>query len=177
LHGMSSGDLRVALTGFFGSAAGPSASVITRLDHPMAGRAAGLAERDLSDRDRLRVGRRRALQRSARRGTAVLPGHRRCPRRRAPRSWWRSPMATGESTSRGPTCCATKRRSMGRAPPSVTRASGFWGRTRGVPRHPRPALLGAQGGQRHQRPCRLRCSRRHGGCWPRSVTPRTVPTP
>ena len=82
LHGMSSGDFAPALAGFFGSAAGLSASVITRLTTQWQAEQRAFAERDLSRPGlRVRVGRRRALQRPPRRGPAVLPGHRRCPRR------------------------------------------------------------------------------------------------
>ena len=51
LHGMSSGDFAPALTGFFGSAAGLSASVITRLTTQWQAEQRAFAERDLSDRD------------------------------------------------------------------------------------------------------------------------------
>jgi putative transposase len=51
LHGMSSGDFAPALAGFFGSSAGLSASVITRLTTQWQAEQRGFAERDLSDRD------------------------------------------------------------------------------------------------------------------------------
>ena len=51
LHGMSSGDFAPALAGFFGSAAGLSASVITRLTTQWQAEQRAFAERDLSDRD------------------------------------------------------------------------------------------------------------------------------
>jgi transposase-like protein len=51
LHGMSSGDFAPALAGFFGSAAGLSASVITRLTTQWQGEHRAFTERDLSDRD------------------------------------------------------------------------------------------------------------------------------
>jgi putative transposase len=51
LHGMSSGDFAPALAGFFGSAAGLSASVITRLTTQWQAEQQAFAERDLSDRD------------------------------------------------------------------------------------------------------------------------------
>jgi putative transposase len=79
LHGMSSGDFAPALAEFFGSSAGLSASVITRLTNPVAGRATRLRRaRSVGPGLRVRVGRRRALQRPPRGGPAVLPGHRRC---------------------------------------------------------------------------------------------------
>ena len=51
LHGMSSGDFTPALAGFFGSAAGLSASVITRLTTQWQGEQRAFAERRLDDRD------------------------------------------------------------------------------------------------------------------------------
>jgi putative transposase len=51
LHGMSSGDFAPALTGFFGSGAGLSASVITRLTTQWQAEQRAFAQRDLSDRD------------------------------------------------------------------------------------------------------------------------------
>jgi len=51
LHGMSSGDFAPALAGFFGSAAGLSASVITRLTTQWQAEHRAFAERDLADRD------------------------------------------------------------------------------------------------------------------------------
>ena len=51
LHGMSSGDFAPALAGFFGSSAGLSASVITRLTTQWQGEQRAFAERDLSERD------------------------------------------------------------------------------------------------------------------------------
>jgi len=51
LHGMSSGDFAPALAGFFGSAAGLSASVVTRLTTQWQDEQRTFAARDLSDRD------------------------------------------------------------------------------------------------------------------------------
>jgi putative transposase len=51
LHGMSSGDFAPALEEFFGSAAGLSASVITRLTKQWQGEQRAFAERRLDDRD------------------------------------------------------------------------------------------------------------------------------
>jgi transposase-like protein len=51
LHGMSTGDFAPALSGFFGSAAGLSASVITRLSTQWQAEQRAFAERDLSERD------------------------------------------------------------------------------------------------------------------------------
>lgn len=51
LHGMSTGDFAPALEGFFGSAAGLSASVITRLTTQWQAEQRAFAERRLDDRD------------------------------------------------------------------------------------------------------------------------------
>jgi len=51
LHGMSTGDFAPALAEFFGTGAGLSASVITRLAAQWQAEARVFAERDLSDRD------------------------------------------------------------------------------------------------------------------------------
>ena len=51
LHGMSSGDFVPALAGFFGSGAGLSASVITRLTTQWQAEQRAFAEGDLSERD------------------------------------------------------------------------------------------------------------------------------
>src|SRR3954451_5534194 len=51
LHGMSSGDFAPALSEFFGSAAGLSASVITRLSAQWQDEQHGFAQRDLFERD------------------------------------------------------------------------------------------------------------------------------
>jgi putative transposase len=51
LHGMSSGDFAPALAGFFGSSAGLSASVISRLTTQWQAEQRAFGERDLADRD------------------------------------------------------------------------------------------------------------------------------
>jgi hypothetical protein len=81
LHGMSTLDFAPALSSFFGSAAGLSASDTA---HPsVARRGQGLrCSAPRRPRLRLHLGRRRALQRPAGRGPAVRPGHRGCPWRR-----------------------------------------------------------------------------------------------
>ena len=83
LHGMSSGDFVPALEEFFGSAAGLSASVITRLTTDWQQERDQFAHRSLKDVDYVYLLRRRhPLQRPPRRGPAVCPGHRRCAQRR-----------------------------------------------------------------------------------------------
>jgi putative transposase len=51
LHGLSSGDFVPALEGFFGAAAGLSASVVTRLATQWQAEREAFAQRDLADRD------------------------------------------------------------------------------------------------------------------------------
>ncbi len=51
LHGMSTLDFAPALSGFFGSAAGLSASVVTRLTRQWEDEARTFAQRRLDDRD------------------------------------------------------------------------------------------------------------------------------
>ena len=52
LHGMSTLDFAPALSGFFGSGAGLSASVVTRLNRAWQDEARAFAERRLDDRGR-----------------------------------------------------------------------------------------------------------------------------
>ena len=101
LHGMSSGD--------FVPAAGGVLRVGCRAvglgDHPADyGMAEGTGPVRPSfpegRRLRLRVRRRDPLQRPPRGGPPVCPGHRGCPQLTAPRSWSRSPTATGSRPSR-----------------------------------------------------------------------------
>ena len=130
LHGMSSGDFAPALEEFFGSAAGLSASVITRLTTDWQTRA-GPVRPPIAEgrRLRLRVRRRDPLQRPPGRGPAVCPGHRGCAQPTGPRSWSRSPTGTASRPSPGPTCCgACKRRGMTAPVLAVgDGALGFWG--------------------------------------------------
>src|SRR3954453_15780238 len=158
LHGMSSGNLAPALAELFGSAAGLSASVITRLSTQWQDEPRAFAQRDLFERDyvyvwadgvhfnvRLEEDRLCCLVIVGVRtdGTkelvAITDGY-----RESTESW-------------ADLMRDLKRRGM-RAPVLAVGdgALGFWGcATRGVSRHPRPASLGAQGGQRDQRPAHL----------------------
>ena len=81
LHGMSSGDFAPALEEFFGSAAGLSASVITRLTTDWQRERDGIRP-PLAQRRRLRLCIRGwdPLPGPSRRGPALCPGHRRCAR-------------------------------------------------------------------------------------------------
>ena len=82
LHGMSSGDFVPALEEFFGSAAGLSASVITRLTTDWQRERDQFAHRSLKERRlRLPLRGRHPLQRPPRRGPPLCPGHRGRPRR------------------------------------------------------------------------------------------------
>jgi transposase-like protein len=82
LHGLSTGDFAAALAEFFGTSAGLSPSVITRLTSQWQDEHRAFMNRSLANRDyAVRVGRRRALQRAPRSRPPVLPG----PRGRAPR--------------------------------------------------------------------------------------------
>lgn len=56
LHGLSSGDFVPALEQFLGGTAGLSAATVTRLTKQWSEDHAAFQNRDLSDRDRLRVG-------------------------------------------------------------------------------------------------------------------------
>jgi putative transposase len=77
LHGMSSGDFAPALTEFFGSDAGLSPSVVTRLTKSWQEEREMFSNRPRRCRLRVLLGRRGPLQRAARGGAAVLPRDRR----------------------------------------------------------------------------------------------------
>jgi putative transposase len=77
LHGMSSGDFQPALEEFFGSAAGLSASVITRLTTEWQAERDAFSHRSLKDTDFVYRRRRYPLSRPSRRGSAMHPCHRR----------------------------------------------------------------------------------------------------
>lgn len=147
LHGMSTGDFTPALSEFFGSGAGLSASVITRLTKQWQDERAAFARRDLSGVDyvyvwadgihfnvRLEEERLCALVIVGVRadGTkelvAIEDGYRELGRRPA------GPQAPGDAGSGA---------GRGRRRPRV-----LGGTTGGLPGDGRPALLGAQGGQR-----------------------------
>ena len=158
LHGMSSGDFAPALEEFFGSAAGLSASVITRLTTDWQRERDQFAHRSLKDVDyvyvyadgihfnvRLEEARLCALVIVGVRtdGTkelvSITDGH-----RESTESWadvLRGPQAPGHDRSG-----ARRRR---RGPRLLGRA------LRGLPRHRTPAVLGAQDGQRHERPAQI----------------------
>jgi len=106
LHGLSTKDFAPALAEFFGTDAGLSASVISRLTASWEAEFAAFAERDLSASRyvycwadgihvKVRLGEDKALC------VLVIVG----VRLDGPRSWWPSPRATGSRRSPGPTCC------------------------------------------------------------------------
>jgi transposase-like protein len=101
LHGMSSGDFVPALEEFFGSAAGLSASVITRLTTDWQKERERFAHRSLKDVDYVHVYVDGIH-------FNVRTGSRGCAHDYT-RSWSRSPTATESPPSRGPTCCGTTR--------------------------------------------------------------------
>ncbi len=79
LHGMSSGDFAVALTEFFGSAAGLSASVVTRLTKQWQDERERFSRRSLAEVDYVYMW--DPFQRPPRRVPPVCPGDRRGSRR------------------------------------------------------------------------------------------------
>jgi transposase-like protein len=105
LHGLSTGDFVPALEEFFGSAAGLSAAAITRLTTQWQTDYQAFCRRDLADRDYVYcwadgVHFRVRLE-QAHLCCLVLVGS--APM--GPRSWSRSPMASGNPPSRGRSCC------------------------------------------------------------------------
>ena len=166
LHGMSSGDFVPALEGFFGAAAGLSASVITRLTVQWQAEREAFMARSLADRDYVYVwADGGALQCPARRGAAVDPGHHRGADRR------------DQGVGRGRRGAARVDRVVGRAAarsaPARHAGTGTGGRRRRpwavggaarcVPRHPNPALLGPQDRQRAGRATQERAHRGAAG--------------
>ncbi len=156
LHGMSTGDFAPALAAFFGSAAGLSASVITRLTP--SGRpnsVPSLSER-LDDRDFVYVWATGCTSTCACKRTGLRPGHRGCPGRRrhqgagGHRRWLpgvHRVLGRPAAGPQAPGACEP------RCSPSATAPSG--GERWGVPRDRGPAVLGAQGRQRPQRPAQV----------------------
>ena len=165
LHGMSSGDFVPALEEFFGSAAGLSASVITRLTTDWQKERDQFAHRSLEGRRlRLRVRRRDPLQRPPGGGPPVCPGHRGCAHRRDQGAGLdhRRPPGVDRVVGRraaGPEAPGHDRPGAGRR----RRGPRVLGSPlRGLPRDGPPALLGAQDGQRHERPAQVGPARRPG---------------
>ena len=180
LHGMSQRRLRAGAGRVLRLGGGAVGVGDHPADDPVAGRAAGL---------------RRAAPRST--GTTCTCGPTACTSTSAstrngcaawsssvsgptaPRSWSPSPTATGSRPSRGPTCCATSTAAGcgHRCSPSVTARSGSGVRCARCSPRPGPSAAGCTRSPTSSPRCRPRCSRPPGGCWPRSVTPRTATTP
>jgi hypothetical protein len=153
LHGMSTLDFAPALSSFFGSAAGLSASVVTRLTRAWQDEAKAFAARRLDDRDyvyiwadgvhfnvRLEEDRLCALVIVGVRGdgtkelVAITDGY-----RESSESW-------------ADLLRDLKRRGMGAPVLAVgDGALGFWAALREVSGHQGPTLLGPQGGQLPER--------------------------
>jgi transposase-like protein len=107
LHGMSSGDFAPALEEFFGSAAGLSASVITRLTTDWQREREQFARRSLKEVDYVYVYADgihfNVRLQEARLCVLVIVG----VRADGTKDWSRSPTDTASRPSRGPTCSAT----------------------------------------------------------------------
>ena len=180
LHGLSTGDFVPALEGFFGSAAGLSASVITRLTTAWQDEHRAFMARNLADRDYvLPLGRRGALQRAPRRGAPVLSRDRRCP-----------PDGTKElvaisdgyreSTDSWAALLRDLRHRDMRAPVVAVGdgALGFWAALRDVfPETKEQTVLGAQVRQRPRRPAQVHPAAREEDArrGPRRRGPRACP--
>jgi putative transposase len=107
LHGLSTGDFVPALEAFFGSAAGLSAAAVSRLLGAWQADYQVFCQRDLADRDDVYVWADgvhfRVRLEQARLCCLVIVG---CAPM-APRSWSRSPMASGSRPTAGRSCCGT----------------------------------------------------------------------
>src|SRR6266511_3150732 len=173
LHGLSTGDFVPALEAFFGSWAGLSAAVITRLVAAWQADDQAFAERELTDRDyvyRLRVhlGGRGALPRTAGTGPPVLPGNRGRARRRHQGAGCRGRRRTRVHpvVGRGPARPAPPRHAravVAVGDGALGLAGAVGGAGRGLPSHPPPARLGPQGRQRARLLAQGRARRRAHG--------------
>ncbi len=147
---------------FFGSAAGLSASVVTRLYHRVA-EGAGLSSPTVRSRTSTTStsGPTGSTSTSASRRLVCAPWSSWVSGPTGPRSWCRSATDTESPPSPGPTSCGVCRR-RGMAAPVLAvgdGALGFWESVgRGLPRHRPPAVLGAQDGQRDRCVCPSRPS-------------------
>jgi Transposase, Mutator family len=174
LHGLSTGDFVPALAAFFGSAAGLSAAVITRLvaawqaDHEAFGR------RDLTDRDDVYVWADgvhfRVRLEQARLCCLVLVG---CAPT-APKSWSRWPMASGSRPTAGLRCCVTcggvgcRRRSWR----SVTARWAVGGAARRLPPRLATSAIGSTSSPTCSAACPPPARPAPARPWLRSATPR-----
>ncbi len=180
LHGMSTLDFAPALSGFFGSAAGLSASVVTRLPRQWQDEARAFAQRRLEQRDYVYIWADgvhfNVRLEEERLCTLVIVGVRTDGTKElvAIADGYRESTESWADVLRD-----LKRRGMGAPVLAVgDGALGVLGRPAGgVPRHQGPALLGAQGRQLPERLGPSRPRGRPGACWPRSATPRIRTTP
>ncbi len=157
LHGLSSGDFVPALEGFFGKAAGLSASVITRLTEQWQADRAAFMTRGLADRDDVYCWADGPTACTATSGS--LDDERLCclvivgcaPM--GPRSWWRSPMAVADGGRRwlpgvgrlvgGAAAGSAAPRHGGPGGDGRRRGAGaVEGAPRRLPRDPNPTMLG-----------------------------------
>ena len=179
LHGLSSSDFVPALEGFFGSAAGLSASVVTRLTAQWQAEREAFMARCLDDRDYVyiwadgvHVNVRLAEERLC---WLVIVGARLDGTKElvAVADGYRSPLTPGLR------CCATSA-DAGWVPRWSRSATERWGcGRRWVRSSPRPGRNAAGFTRRPMswRPCPSRSMGACAGRWLRSVTPRTVTTP
>ena len=179
LHGMSSGDFAPALEEFFGSAAGLSASVITRLTTQWQDEQRAFAERACPTVTTCTCGPTASTSTSASKRPACAPWSSSASGPMAPRNWSPSPTATGSRPSPGPTCCATS--SAGacgpRWSPSATARWGSGPRSHVWPETPKQRCWVHKVANVPQRAAEVDRSRPPSGCWPRSATPKTATTP
>ena len=107
LHGMSSGDFAPALSEFFGSGAGLSPSVITRLTKAWQEERERFAKRSLADVDYVYCWADGSISTCVWPRSACVVWSSSGSAPMGPKSWWRSKMATGSRRAVGRTCCAT----------------------------------------------------------------------
>jgi len=178
LHGLSSGDFVPALTEFFGSGAGLSASVITRLTRHWQDVRTAFARRRLHDADYVYVWADgvhfNVRLEEERLCCLVIVGVRADGTKElvAIADGYRESTASWADLLRD-----LKRRGM-RAPVLAVGdgALGFWGALREVFPATRGQRCGCTSWPTSSMPCRNRLSRRRAVRWPRSATPRTATT-
>ena len=107
LHGMSSGDFAPALEEFFGSAAGLSASVITRLTTDWQREHDQFAHRSLKDVDYVYVYGMGSTSGSVSTRPGSVSWSSSVCALTGPKNWSRSPTGVANRPSPGPTCSAT----------------------------------------------------------------------
>jgi putative transposase len=178
LHGMSTGDFVLALEEFFGSAAGLSSSVITRLTKQWQDERAAFMKRDLSGLDYVYAWADgvhfKVRLEEARLCALVIVG----VRADGTKELVAIEDGLRESTeSWADLLRDLKRRGM-RAPVLAVGdgALGFWGALRQVFPRPATSATGCTRWPTSSQPCPPRRTRRPRGCWLTSATPRTGST-